>query len=162
MNGNINLRVDLGRILLMGPCQSGLRMEALLSVLNPHFAEGDNVLFTKIITRNRSDVEDIVNTKDVEGKPMWLPAAAVRIIYQFACMANEDMFFVDVGDSSSQLTYTIRKKRPQEGCHLHSCHASELGCPALRGAIPRRRYEGEILVICQGTPQQRGSSSLGR
>jgi hypothetical protein len=115
MNGNTNLRVDFGRILLMGPYQSGLRMEALLSVLNPHFAEGDKVLFTKIINRNRSDVEDIVNTKDVEGKPMWLCAAAGRIIYQFACMANEDMFFVDVGGSSSQLTYTIRKKKTPRG-----------------------------------------------
>jgi hypothetical protein len=96
-----------------GYCQSGLRKEALLGVLGVQFAEDGKVLFTKIITRNRGDVEDIVDIKVVEGKPMWNLVVVGRTIYQFACMADEDMFFVDVGAACSKLTYTTRKKYPK-------------------------------------------------
>lgn len=94
--GKVSVRADFGRIILGGMHKStlafnnsttpsrGWKKEALLKHLNDNASERDHIHFTKILSTFGSDLEQMINTRDLSGNRLW-QATPCRswVVYSF-------------------------------------------------------------------------------
>lgn len=132
--GKVELRAELGRVLLMGldlsalafndinTPSNGWQKAKLLEQLGVYFSQPQNIHFTKILTTYASDTEDMINI-NTGGTRLWKenPGRAWTV-YSFRCalrLQNTPVqYVVDIEDdplSSDPLSYSIRPYHSVDG-----------------------------------------------
>jgi hypothetical protein len=128
MRGKVSLRLELGRIVIVGMDYSGLsfnlpgfrsngwRKSRLLKNFH-HAGNKQRLLFSQMLTQDGSDIEFLTKTTDAEHrKPIWRGEAMESNTYSFLCRdetnENFDHFFIDVVHKPDDLgfKYTLRCK----------------------------------------------------
>ncbi|GAB1310166.1 hypothetical protein MFIFM68171_00376 [Madurella fahalii] len=132
--GKLELRAELGRVLLMGLDLSALAFNdvntpsngwekaELLKQLSVYFSEPQNIHFTKILTTYASDAEGMINIK-TGGTRLWEEKpSSVWTVYSFRCALRIQhrllQFVVDIEDdstSSTPFSYLIRPLHGVDG-----------------------------------------------
>lgn len=112
MRGQISLRFELGRTVIVGMDYSGLSFnppgfrsngwrKSLLLKNFHHAGNKQSLLFTQILTQDGSDVDFLIKTSDAERrKPMWREDATEAKTYSFFCRdeatSDTKYFCIDV------------------------------------------------------------------
>lgn len=124
--GKVSVRVDFGRVILGGMDQSclafnnrmtsshGWKKEGLLKHLNDYALQREKIHFTMILSTYGSDLEQMVNTKDLRGNRLWQPTPGRSwVVYSFhSVYINGDkeipiLINCIFGDEGKSYTYEI-------------------------------------------------------
>ncbi|TPX16572.1 uncharacterized protein E0L32_003866 [Thyridium curvatum] len=130
IRGRLELRIDLGRIIMTSFVPSGLAWNRptefsngwhpaeLVTRLNGGCVSAANITFTKILSSFGNDADFMANLKDDAGQPMW-EVVETQIVYEFSCRythssksgreISSQLFIVDIdGTVPDRFTYALR------------------------------------------------------
>ncbi|KAB5580972.1 hypothetical protein GE09DRAFT_1213401 [Coniochaeta sp. 2T2.1] len=127
LRGKVDLRADIGRILMNGMDYTGLAFNApgsesngwkfheIVELLNngSRTADGHTVTFTKILTQEEDDINHMRATVDIAtGKELWKSTTTEGVMYSLYCVSKGHAFFLDLKPNSKNLkfSYTFRTK----------------------------------------------------
>lgn len=128
MRGKLSLRLELGRIVIVGMDYSGLsfnlpgfrsngwRKSRLLKNFH-HAGNKQRQLFTQMLTQDGSDIDFLTKTTDAEQrKPMWKDEATESKTYSFLCYdqgRQNERFLIDLvhEQDGPGFSYTLHTNR---------------------------------------------------
>jgi hypothetical protein len=130
LRGKVDLRADLGRILITGMDYTGLafnppgtqsngwKMDTLLQLLNQgsHRVASHSVAFTRMLSQCGADIESLLTTIDIAtGQGLWKAQTEAHesVFYSFHCVSKGESFFLDVeaDKNAGKFDYALRSGR---------------------------------------------------